>query len=602
MWERLTGRSFDAKEVPMPPDGPIPEWLSADSPTARRTAVPFVCPPVAGALPGPLLALCLSVRRPADVSDHDLIERIKAWDRMASWANAAQIADLMEFARRRPADPAHPEGTHGSLDVDEFASDEIACALVLAPLTAATRLNQAVDLCERLPMVLDAYEKGLIDHSRVNAFRSETENLSGQDAADVARDLLKTMTEQPLTAGQLRARLRRRVERRRSKAQTEEAEKREREHATASLGLDLHDLGNGTAELRALMSSRDAATAWAVLDTAARATAPGDKRTIGQKRIAALMALILGRRHPATPPDRTPRSPSPTPTGSTPTSSSPTGSGPSPAEPTGAGSTPPEHPTDSAGATAGPAASVKTIVDVTIPYSEFLKLADHLGLRLIHPQGDGPRHPGAPGRPATTDVSGSPATTDVSGSSMPGDVWDGSQPGRIETLGMVPGWVVRDLVTDVMTTPGTGFRAVVYDDETGELKGLSSIRYVPPRALGDHVRHRDVTCRFPGCRRSARRCDVDHCRPWQHGGVTEICNLQCLCRKHHRLKQNPAWRVRSDGSTTEWRAPTGHTYTTRPHDWRDPEPRAAQPPPPANHEPHRINHDPGTSDPPGKDS
>ena len=58
-----------------------------------------------------------------------------------------------------------------------------------------------------------------------------------------------------------------------------------------------------------------------------------------------------------------------------------------------------------------------------------------------------------------------------------------SLPGEIDSLGVVPGWVVRDLVTDVITTPGTGFRAVIYDDETGELKGMSSIRFVPPKAM-----------------------------------------------------------------------------------------------------------------------
>jgi hypothetical protein len=43
-----------------------------------------------------------------------------------------------------------------------------------------------------------------------------------------------------------------------------------------------------------------------------------------------------------------------------------------------------------------------------------------------------------------------------------------------------------------------------------------------------------------------------------------------LCRFHHRLKQNPRWNAHNTGPTTQWTTPTGHTYSTTPHDWRDP--------------------------------
>jgi hypothetical protein len=73
------------------------------------------------------------------------------------------------------------------------------------------------------------------------------------------------------------------------------------------------------------------------------------------------------------------------------------------------------------------------------------------------------------------------------------------------------------------------------------------------------------------------------------------CNLQCLCRHHHRLKQNPAWRVRYHNGTSQWTAPTGHTYTSWPHDWRDPNPpddlTQDHPPveePPPDDEPHNL--------------
>jgi predicted restriction endonuclease len=42
-------------------------------------------------------------------------------------------------------------------------------------------------------------------------------------------------------------------------------------------------------------------------------------------------------------------------------------------------------------------------------------------------------------------------------------------------------------------------------------------------------------CRWPGCTRSARTCDLDHIVPWPDGPTTAD-NLIALCRGHHRLK------------------------------------------------------------------
>jgi hypothetical protein len=93
-------------------------------------------------------------------------------------------------------------------------------------------------------------------------------------------------------------------------------------------------------------------------------------------------------------------------------------------------------------------------------------------------------------------------------------------------------------------------------------------RYVPPRAMADFVRCRDLTCRFPGCDKPAQVCDLDHTVAYPVG-PTHPSNLKCLCRFHHLLKTfwNGAtgWRDRQlpDG-TIVWTSPTGHTYTTYP--------------------------------------
>ena len=86
------------------------------------------------------------------------------------------------------------------------------------------------------------------------------------------------------------------------------------------------------------------------------------------------------------------------------------------------------------------------------------------------------------------------------------------------------------------------------------------------RELAALVRARDGRCRFPGCSIAARFCDLDHVRPWPTG-PTAARNLLTLCRRHHRIKQRPGWRLRlaPDGTAT-WTDPTGRERTTAPLD------------------------------------
>jgi hypothetical protein len=58
---------------------------------------------------------------------------------------------------------------------------------------------------------------------------------------------------------------------------------------------------------------------------------------------------------------------------------------------------------------------------------------------------------------------------------------------------------------------------------------------VIPAGLRRAVIARDRHCVAPGCRRSARWCDVHHLVSWADGGETVIDNLCLLCRYHHTL-------------------------------------------------------------------
>jgi hypothetical protein len=54
--------------------------------------------------------------------------------------------------------------------------------------------------------------------------------------------------------------------------------------------------------------------------------------------------------------------------------------------------------------------------------------------------------------------------------------------------------------------------------------------YHPPKSLRHLITTRQPTCGFPGCRRPATRCDLDHTKPYHLGGRTCECNLAPPCK------------------------------------------------------------------------
>ncbi|MGH2767024.1 MAG: DUF222 domain-containing protein [Actinomycetota bacterium] len=63
-----------------------------------------------------------------------------------------------------------------------------------------------------------------------------------------------------------------------------------------------------------------------------------------------------------------------------------------------------------------------------------------------------------------------------------------------------------------------------------------------PGYLARLLRHRDGTCRFPGCERK-RWLHAHHFVHWAEGGATNLDNLVLLCHAHHRLIHEGGWRT-----------------------------------------------------------
>ena len=100
------------------------------------------------------------------------------------------------------------------------------------------------------------------------------------------------------------------------------------------------------------------------------------------------------------------------------------------------------------------------------------------------------------------------------------------------------------------------WRRLVTDPLSGVVLDVGRTTYRPPAGLADLVRARDATCRFPGCRRAASGCELDHVIPFPDGPTSEA-NLASGCLRHHHLKHDTDWRVETlpDGGL-EWTSPT----------------------------------------------
>ncbi|WP_424449733.1 HNH endonuclease signature motif containing protein [Microbacterium arborescens] len=85
--------------------------------------------------------------------------------------------------------------------------------------------------------------------------------------------------------------------------------------------------------------------------------------------------------------------------------------------------------------------------------------------------------------------------------------------------------------------------------------------YRPTASMKKFLTARDQHCRFPGCRRAAIRCEIDHTIDYATGGHTHIFNLAHLCQRHHSMKQFTKWGVRQAGAgVLIWTSPLGRVY------------------------------------------
>ncbi len=111
----------------------------------------------------------------------------------------------------------------------------------------------------------------------------------------------------------------------------------------------------------------------------------------------------------------------------------------------------------------------------------------------------------------------------------------------------------------ILAAAAASWQRVMIHPVTAEPLRLDT--YEPGKRLRRLLDARDRCCRWPGCRRKARRSDADHTIAFSDGGKTCASNLEILCRRHHRLKHASPWLIEQlGGGTLLFTSPTRRKY------------------------------------------
>ena len=525
--------------------------------------------------PGPVLA-GLAAQAWSDgldrLTDDELIGVLRAARRLTSWAAALELTAAGDLARRREAEA---EAT-GDSRVAEHVPEEVAAALTLTARAADTLVGLAASLAG-LPATLEALTQGRIDRQKAVVIADEAASLAAAHRAAVEHRVLPLACRQ--TTSQLRASTRRAVIAADPKAAQMRQEKAQREARVERWAEQ-----DGTAALAGRdLPPADALVADQHVSELARALkAAGAAGTMDQLRAQVFLALLAGR--PVS-------SPLYGGAGRGPSGAATAGGAP------GAGSGIPCQP-----AHPGPAGNADAALDsVNDGVAGFGTPASGTAFN----PGFTPAGANDPGSAPVGAINPGFTPVGAINLTMPLATWLGlsESPGDAAGFGPLGAGDSRALARSLADHPATRWcititdshgRAVAHGraraapglprgpDPPTDAAWLAAINlewlettdcthqrespsYRPPASVQPLIKVRQRTCGFPGCRRPAKSCDLDHTIPYEQGGRTCECNLATLCRRHHGAKQARGWRLdQPEPGILVWSLPHGRTYRTEP--------------------------------------
>lgn len=229
------------------------------------------------------------------LNGYELVEVLKAQARQISHLQAGFYANIVEMAHT-PWGDADSEAERMPIP-DEMALHELRPALGITRRAAELHFDVAFSLA-RLPQVLEALERGVIDLPRAKVLCTETEHLTVEEAHHIVNEILGDAAR--LTTGQLGARLRKRC------LEYDPDSARRRYHrGLEDRRVEGGQNPDGTADLlaRRLPTERVAAIL-ACLTAQAKKLRGKDDRTMDQIRADLLLDLLEGNGHGEAPQQR----------------------------------------------------------------------------------------------------------------------------------------------------------------------------------------------------------------------------------------------------------------------------------------------------------
>ena len=452
---------------------------------------------------------------------------------------------------------------HRRLDAPALVAE----GLGLGAAVASGRVESAVDLVSRHPQLVAVMGQGRLDAYRAGVVAEELTGADDEVAAQVVAEVEPWLGREP--AGPLRRRVRRAVaavdaELVRSRAERARGERLLRRHASTP----------GVDEWSARLPVEQARSAWSVIDTVARRYLKDGRCTgIDQARADALLDLVHARATGAI-----------TVQLAVPASQLTAAVVDAARTTTGAGG--PAHEDGEHGGDRGHGRADDGLVPASgfgLPGVTYVSRSWLAALTGAAPSGSrrnafGQAASGsraADGAPGTMSAGTADSLTQ-SNSAQEADAPAVTCPATVVVVACDD--TTGALVPDPCRPSGADPARRCSPSDADPARPASPGRHRPPEWMVRFVRARDGSCRFPGCSVNARFCDVDHVIAWPVG-ETVVGNLACLCRRHHRVKQRPGWRVRlhADASMT-WTDPLGREHTTVPQDLLQVDhPRASSP-------------------------
>ena len=528
------------------------------------------------------------------LSDDELIGVLQATRRQMAREQYKQVLVTAEFARRRQAafEDAARQGVPVGCRPGGFPGEELTAEMVVTPAEAGHRIDDAIDLTTRLPRTLAGMAAGEIDLERAGWIAVYTRSLSPADTAAADEILARVAPElRPDQVARRAAAMEMRLAPEAVKARRERVRRNEQR-------VEARREWSGNACLSGReMDTADVMASKAHLDAVAiRLRKGGLPGTLGALRVLALADLTQGRNplDRLRPADLAASRPADPPAAGDTSPSAPGGPGPGAQPGRGAGSAadpgdpcryeqadfrddpdygdsgnsyrgpgrvaePVEpNPDDPAGHRPAPG-PVPAQVNLIIPVGTLLGWST------------APAQAGAWG---LLDVDEARATA-TAAARHPLTRWcatltgpDGTALAHACARGQRP-----ELLTDLEPQPPPGQLAELLRRlnltfspiaDGGCDHSQAEANYAPSRKLKHLVRARTATCDAPGCQAQALTTDLDHTTPWPEG-PTDQCNLAPRCRRHHRAKQAPDWKVdQLTPGVTRWTLPSGRTHTTTP--------------------------------------